>query len=322
MRMRRVQASLDTQTKELPALQAAVIVPGFLYGARDFQPLAEALTARGIPSVVVPMPFWHWIPCMGGRSMRPILERIDHTVRHLAALGPDSASDPQQPSTVPPFKYSLLDLVADFRNNPGGVLEVGGSAEPDEFTLWEPRGDFPALEEPAKGRVTLIGHSAGGWISRLYLSERAYGGKAYRGSELVHSLVTLGSPHGEAEGVAFANVAWAARDPLPPSTRCLAVAASGNKGDSSGDFTARAYEFCVPPGCAVEELDGDGVTPVESALAVPGAEQLVLEEVTHAPGYPSFVAPELAREYNAGKDWYGSERQLAKWVPWLMQQTP
>eukprot|EP00976_Prorocentrum_cordatum_P117497 1196316-Prorocentrum_minimum.AAC.1 len=40
---------------------------------------------------------------------------------------------------------------------------------------------------------------------------------------------------------------------------------------------------------------------------------MVLEEVTHAPGYTSFVAPELAREYNEGKDWYGSERQLAKW---------
>ena len=48
-------------------------------------------------------------------------------------------------------------------------------------------------------------------------------------------------------------------------------------------------------------------------------DQMVLEEVTHAPGYPSFVAPELAREYNEGKDWYGSERQLAKWVPWLLK---
>ena len=43
--------------------------------------MADTLTSRGIPTVVVPMPVWHWLPCLGGRSMRPMLERIDHTVR-------------------------------------------------------------------------------------------------------------------------------------------------------------------------------------------------------------------------------------------------
>eukprot|EP00959_Pyramimonas_sp_CCMP1952_P424892 8899783-Pyramimonas_sp.AAC.1 len=43
--------NLNPSPRNFTALQAAVIVPGFLYGARDFQPLAEALTARGIPSV-------------------------------------------------------------------------------------------------------------------------------------------------------------------------------------------------------------------------------------------------------------------------------
>jgi len=45
--------------------------------------MADTLTSRGIPTVVVPMPVWHWLPCLGGRSMRPMLERIDHTVRLL-----------------------------------------------------------------------------------------------------------------------------------------------------------------------------------------------------------------------------------------------
>ena len=34
----------------------------------------------GIETVVVQMDWWHWIPCLGGRSVRPILDRIDHTV--------------------------------------------------------------------------------------------------------------------------------------------------------------------------------------------------------------------------------------------------
>jgi len=67
---------------DLPSIKAAVIVPGFLTGKAEFLPLAQSLTAMGIPSVVVPFPNWHWLPCLGGRSMRPMLERIDMAVRH------------------------------------------------------------------------------------------------------------------------------------------------------------------------------------------------------------------------------------------------
>ena len=40
-----------------------------------------------------------------------------------------------------------------------------------------------------------MAHSAGGWISRLYLSTAAYDGRAYNGARFVSALVTLGSPH-------------------------------------------------------------------------------------------------------------------------------
>ena len=59
--------------------------------------------------------------------------------------------------------------------------------------------------------MAIIGHSAGGWISRVFLSEREYGGRAYRGAALVHSLVTLGTPHGDSKGAAFRGVAWVNR---------------------------------------------------------------------------------------------------------------
>ena len=64
---------------------------------------------------------------------------------------------------------------------------------------------------------------------------------------------------------------------------CLAVAGSGTPGDRS-QLTEGSYAFCVggSNGC---DLDGDGVTPVESALAWggDGVEKLVLERVTHFP---------------------------------------
>lgn len=43
--------------------------------------------------------------------------------------------------------------------------------------------------------TTQVAHSAGGWISRLYLSTAAYDGRAYNGARFVSTLVTLGSPH-------------------------------------------------------------------------------------------------------------------------------
>jgi len=289
----------------LPNIRAAVIVPGFLTGKDEFLPLAQSLNNIGIPTVVVPMPNWHWLPCLGGRSMRPMLERIDFTVRHLAGVAGNLGDferttvealeksldnekgrmrDPQ--ILIPNINYNVIDLYQDFRNNPGGVLEVGGSAEVDKYPLWNPKGSFLSAPAPM-GKVALIGHSAGGWICRAYLSNRNYGGKSYDGQKLVHSIITLGSPHGNAPGPAFKGVEWVNSEIIDASSgvRALAVGGTGYKGDSSGDLTRGAYSFCCPVGSDGTQYDGDGVTPIQSALAMkefmPHADALVLDDVGH-----------------------------------------
>jgi hypothetical protein len=313
--------SLTTKvTKELanlPNLKAAILVPGFLTGAAEFQPLVEELNLRGIPTIAVQFPNWHWIPCLGGRSMRPMLERIDHTVRHVAASGGDVTK-------VPTFEYSIADCIGDFRDNPGGVMQVGGSAEVDLYPVVNPRGKFPLPIEDAKGRVALIGHSAGGWIARAYLSDRSYGGKVYKGHDMVHSLITLGSPHGDAPGPAFKGVEWVNRENIPSNVRALAVAGSGFRGDSSGQLTQNAYSFCCNLGSDGKGYDGDGITPIHSALAMEGAETLVLSgRVTHFPWSETFggdiFAPDLAKVHKEDKTWYGSGAALDQWVGWLEQ---
>lgn len=130
---------------------AAVLVPGFLTGAAEFELLCQTLTKRGLPTVAVPMPNWHWIPCLGGRSARPILERIDFTVKHLIANDGDITK-------VPKLDYSLMDTWIDFRNNPGGVLQVGGSSRVEEYPVVEPQGRFATPENLPKKKVALIGH--------------------------------------------------------------------------------------------------------------------------------------------------------------------
>jgi hypothetical protein len=74
-------------------------------------------------------------------------------------------------------------------------------------------------------------------ICRAYLSQRSYGGKSYRGSELVHSLITLGSPHGNAPGPAFKGVEWVNRERLD-GVRVLGVGGTGYKGECCGTLDA------------------------------------------------------------------------------------
>lgn len=302
-----VQLKAFSSQSSLPNLKAAVLVPGFLTGANEFEDMRESLNMRGIPTVTVPMPAWHWIPCLGGRSVRPILERIDYTVKHVAAG-----------EEVPDIQYSICDCWADFRSTPGGVLRAGGTDKPDDYPIVEPRGKFPEAGA-AKGKIALIGHSAGGWISRIYLSNKNYGGKVYNGQELVHSLVTLGTPHGDAFGPAFEGIGWCNRNAVLP-LRQLAVGGTGFKIEDWGNFTAGSYGFCGAE-YAASDVDGDGVTPIGSSLALPGAETLKIAGAHHFCWSDvragSFVSPELTKHHKEIGDWYGSENILDRWAPWL-----
>jgi hypothetical protein len=244
--------------------------------------------------------------------MRPILERLDYAVQHVAR----GSSDP-----IPPYRYNLNDFIADFQNNPGGILKVGGSNLVDEYPIVEPRGGFPLPQGEPKGKIALIGHSAGGWISRIYLSRRNYAGRVYGGSDLVHSLVTLGTPHGDAPGPAFEGIRWCSKEEEDLDVRKLSVGGTGFLGSDWGALTAGSYAFCSATGSDISNVDGDGVTPVESALAWKGAERLVVEGVTHfcwsKIAASSVVAPELTKDEAKGRPWYGTDCVLDQWDGFL-----
>lgn len=301
-------------------IRAAVLVPGFLTGADEFATLCQDLTNAGLPTVAVPMPNWHWVPCIGGRSVRPILERLDFTVQHLIANDGDINS-------IPKYDYNLIDMWKDFQTNPGGILEVGGSDVVDEYPQdVDPQGIFPmpynVPQDGSSKKIALIGHSAGGWMARAYLSKRNYGGKIYNGHRFVHSLVTLGTPHMSAPGAPFQGVIWCNQDKKLDGIRSLAVGGTGFMGGEWGALTQGSYAFCCPNGTDGTSYDGDGVTPIQSALAMPGvSDTLTLDNVTHFCWSDvfgsSFVAPELTEDHKKGRPWYGSEGIMEKWADWI-----
>lgn len=336
------KSALQSQTTEVQEdvfenIAAAVFVPGFLTGADEFEPLCQALTERGIPTVAAPMPNWHWLPCLGGRSARPILERIDFAVRHLVANlettdNPILSDKKNAILNIPKYQYSLWDCFQDFRQTPGGVLQVGGASSVEEYPVVEPKGYFPQpqglrQDGAPKKKIALIGHSAGGWISRVYLSSTEYGGKAYGGSDYIHSLVTLGTPHATAPGPAFDGIRWindeSRESDRLSKVRSLSVAGTGFKGDEWGELTLGAYGFCSADGGDGSKYDGDGVTPVFSALAMPGSEALTLDNVHHFCWSDVFggdlASPELTEDHKNGKPWYGSEGVIDQWANFILE---
>lgn len=69
-----------------------------------------------------------------------------------------------------------------------------------------------ALAKTGASHVTLIGHSAGGWIGRVYLGDQSYpptsSGVVYNGRRFVKQLVCLGTPHSSGEPVTRKNMSF------------------------------------------------------------------------------------------------------------------
>lgn len=227
-----------------------VIVPGYFARATEYQPLANALNQEGIPTQIVPLRKRDWVPTLGGRSVVPILNAIDRTVKQMQE------------------KYN-------------------------------------------RDRVNLIGHSAGGWISRIYLGEKPYdihgdvaGDEAiWQGRDRVATLIALGTPHTSQERWTRRNLEFVSEN--YPGAFCrevnyVCVAGKAIYGDRRwGSWVAhQSYKLT----CGRGECWGDGITPI-AAAHLDGATNLILEGVRHAP--------------TSGGIWYGSPEVRGEWMVYL-----
>lgn len=223
------------------------IIPGFLAGAREYSPLAAALTAAGIPTAVVPLVKASWLPTIGGRSVVPILRQLDRTVCQL-------------------------------------------------------------LDRYGTQQVNLIGHSAGGWVARLYLGDKPYDihgdrDAVWHGWKRAASLITLGTPHSSRERWTKRNLDYV-QTTYPgsfyPSVRYVCVAGKAIYGRRRWDswFAYNSYQIT----CGRGDCWGDGITPIVSAH-LEGATNLILEGIQHAPTSPG--------------PWYGSPEACQSWMPYL-----
>lgn len=228
-----------------------IILPGYLAGAEPYQEMEQTLRELGFPAVTVPLKRRDWLPTVGGRSVRPIIEQLDQTVGQAMA-------------------------------------EYGAS------------------------KINLVGHSAGGWISRIYLGEKPYDihpsdrGKSclWSAHGQVNTLITLGAPHITQELWTLRNLNFV-NQTYPGAFYanrvkyvCIAGKSVYGQRNWQGWFTYNSYKLTYGRG----DCWGDGITPI-AAAHLEGAKNLIFDNVSHSP--------------KPGAVWYGAPEVVHSWAIYL-----
>lgn len=168
-----------------------------------------------------------------------------------------------------------------------------------------------ALADNGASQINLVGHSAGGWISRIYLGEVPYTihGDVTAAPQLwdrrsqVAKLITLGTPHISDERWTRKNLNFV-NDNYPgafyPDVRYICIAGKSMFGARKiGQWLAySSYQLT----CGTGDTWGDGITPIVAAHLA-GAENITIEGVTHSPRTRGI--------------WYGSPPALDCWIEYL-----
>ncbi len=167
------------------------------------------------------------------------------------------------------------------------------------------------LAEPGVNQINLIGHSAGGWIARMYLGEVPYtihhdisaDEGLWNAQRQVATLICLGTPQFSGEKWTKKNLNFV-NDNYPgafyPEVNYVCVAGKSVYGQLQwGSLLAyQSYQLT----CGTGKTWGDGITPIEAAHLA-GAKNLVIENVKHSP--------------RSRDPWYGSPIALAAWSQYL-----
>ena len=167
-----------------------------------------------------------------------------------------------------------------------------------------------ARDRCAGAPVTLIGHSSGGVMLRLYLAEHGLEGASLNGQKLCDRLISLGSPHQAKRATRLRALV----DRLHPGCACAPqvdyVSVAGRLDLSSAQasgFARRSAANSYRQIGAQPEDPGDGLVPVSSAW-LKDSRLIELEATAHGGLF--------------GQPWYGSIERLSQWWPQAMKKPP
>jgi len=157
-----------------------------------------------------------------------------------------------------------------------------------------------ALKETKAKKIDLIGHSSGGIMLRLYLSNEPFKDNVYNGKSLANNLITLGSPHQAAKATALRRFV----DEKYPGNFFQNI----NYISIGGDVKINSNQTSILTKLIARDSyksisgdkneRGDGLVPLSSSL-LKNSQQIILPETVHGGIF--------------GKNWYGSDSKIMEW---------
>ena len=156
------------------------------------------------------------------------------------------------------------------------------------------------------GRVTLIGHSSGGVMLRLYLSDHHFHGCSYRGAARCDRLISLGSPHQAVRATPLrAMVDRCFPGCFEHGVDYVAIAGELDlEGSNASAFSRRSAANSYRSIAGSVDTKGDGLVPVNSAL-LRDARQLLLPDTAHGGFF--------------GSIWYATPERLESWWKFALE---
>ena len=157
-----------------------------------------------------------------------------------------------------------------------------------------------ALQENNSEKVDFIGHSSGGVMLRLYLSDEAFNEQIYNGQSLTQNLITLGSPHQAIKATALRKFV----DEKYPGNffKNINYISIGGKVNINSEETSLLTKLIARNSYASISGDknaiGDGLVPLSSSL-LKGSQQIIISKTVHGGLF--------------GNDWYCTPSKVREW---------
>eukprot|EP01025_Chloroclados_australasicus_P040435 TRINITY_DN4222_c1_g1_i1.p1 TRINITY_DN4222_c1_g1~~TRINITY_DN4222_c1_g1_i1.p1 ORF type:complete len:332 (-),score=31.42 TRINITY_DN4222_c1_g1_i1:247-1113(-) len=197
-----------------------------------------------------------------------------------------------------------------------------------------------SIEGTRKQELIMVGHSASGWIARLFLGNQIYNGRTWGSKEKVKRLITLGAPHQSLEQYPFGRV------------NEERVGEDINLPEDVKRSSLRFTNFWYPTGKSIEDVEivciaGKAVlgAPVEPSWALLTDQkerskqiqgQLAYNsyrtgigrgdvwgdfvtpvDIAHLPDSINLELPDIRHFPQNKNTWYGSELALQQWEQYL-----
>ena len=157
-----------------------------------------------------------------------------------------------------------------------------------------------ALKETKAKKIDLIGHSSGGIILRLYLSNEPFKEVIYNGKSTTRNLITLGSPHQAIKATALRRFV----DEKYPGNffQNINYVSIGGKVEINSKQTSLLTKLVARNSYKSISGDknesGDGLVPLSSSL-LKNSQQIIVPNTVHGGIF--------------GKNWYGSTSKVKEW---------